>query len=270
MLNTLAKISGDSLVQSLFPREVSCRICGRYFPQNRLLSGLCPFCIERWQQMRLAGLPCPRCGSFFWPNRCLGPCSQGFTGFTGVTAAAPYRGIYRNMLLELKYDGRRELAETMGFLMALAWEEREEALRPPADFLIPGKRPGSLKTPWLIPVPLHRGKAERRGYNQSLLLAEAVGKNLRLPVKEILYRTRAGKVQAGLDQEERKTALNGLFCPMPGYLPDPGQPLILVDDVITTGATLLACRQALDPQKALWIKALTFAAGAGAQADNYS
>ena len=96
-----------------------------------------------------------------------------------------------------------------------------------------------------------------------------MGKNLGFPVKEILFRQRPGKVQAGLDQRQRKTALDGLFQAAPGYLPDPAQPLVLVDDVITTGATLLACRQALGAEKALRIKALAFAAGAGPQADQH-
>lgn len=260
------ELSKDSLAESLFPGKVSCRACGSFFPRSRLLAGLCPSCVERWRELWRLGAPCPRCGSFFWPGRCLGPCSQGFAGFSEVAAAAPYRGIYRNMVMALKYEGRQELAETMGFLMAMAWRERE---RRPGGSGPLAKRGPPERVPWLVPIPLHREKAEKRGFNQSLLLARSVGKNLGFPVKEILYRQRPGKVQAGLDQRQRKTALDGLFQAAPGYLPDPAQPLVLVDDVITTGATLMACRQALGAEKALRIKALAFAAGAGPQADQH-
>ena len=260
---------GQSLKESLFPGKRGCRICGCFFPENKLDSGLCPFCLEAWLALRRAGRPCPRCGSFFWPLGCQGPCSQGFEGFSGVVTAVPYRGVYRDLLLEFKYNSRPELAESLGLLLAWAWEESTKASK---DAGLPNTFPflsSKLKSPWLVPVPLHRDKFLRRGYNQSLLLAKEAGKRLGFDVKELLYRTRAGKAQAALDQKERKAALQGLFQRIPGYLPDPSRPLILIDDVITTGATLDACRQALDPQKVLCIKALAFAAGSGPEVEKY-
>jgi ComF family protein len=96
----------------------------------------------------------------------------------------------------------------------------------------------------IIPVPLHRSREKERGYNQSLLLAIAIGEVLEVPVrKEVLIRKRRTTSQTKLSAEERVRNVSGAFRVPHGKIE--GSSILLVDDVLTTGATLNACTEAL-------------------------
>ncbi|MBI5621724.1 ComF family protein [Candidatus Falkowbacteria bacterium] len=94
--------------------------------------------------------------------------------------------------------------------------------------------PGAL----LVPIPLHRKKLKRRGFNQAAILAQAVGLQWQLPVcTTALYRCRQQVAQMTLNRQQRLENIHNIFAVQPGQLPAGGT-IVLVDDVVTTGATL--------------------------------
>jgi ComF family protein len=143
-----------------------------------------------------------------------------------------------------KYSGLRVLAEPLAEMMWTAW-----LLAPVACDMI-------------IPVPLHPARVRERGYNQSALLARALGNRLSIPVAEtVIKRVRDTKSQVGLSRPERLHNMAGAFA-APGRII--GSPhILLVDDVCTTGATLEACAEVLMSSGAASVHALTLARAIG-------
>jgi competence protein ComFC len=112
--------------------------------------------------------------------------------------------------------------------------------------------------PILVPVPLHKNRKKERGYNQSMLLAQWIGKHLGLEVQQYLCRKRETSPQAQLARKsDREKNLCGAF--EVNIRPPQDRQLILVDDIVTTGSTLLECRKALLGAGAQSVIALTLA-----------
>jgi predicted amidophosphoribosyltransferase len=103
--------------------------------------------------------------------------------------------------------------------------------------------PGWLEPPsTLVPVPLHPSRARKRGYNQANLLADAIAGRTGLRTADCLERTGARGTQVGRTRAQRLAGISGGIRLKAGQPPE--KP-ILVDDVITTGATLAACARVL-------------------------
>jgi ComF family protein len=114
----------------------------------------------------------------------------------------------------------------------------------------------------VVPVPLHRTRERERGYNQAALLSKPLAKRLRLPHKAVLLmRTRARPDKHLLSLEERWESVRGAFATRPGSQVD-NLRVLLVDDVLTTGATLDACARALRTAGAKSVIGLTVARAA--------
>jgi len=156
---------------------------------------------------------------------------------------APYRmeGVIREAVHALKYQNVRALAGTLGQLLA--------------DFIAGNAPPADV----LVPVPLHPRRERSRGYNQSLLLAQGTGEALGLPVeKEALRRLRSTASQARSAREEERWAnVSGAFDADASLVQD--RRVLLIDDVCTTGATLVACSIALKQAGASSVWGLTLA-----------
>jgi ComF family protein len=111
----------------------------------------------------------------------------------------------------------------------------------------------------VVPVPLHRQRERERGYNQAALLSRPLAKRLHLPHKAVLLmRTRARPDKRILSLEERWESVRGAFATRPGSQVD-NLRVLLVDDVLTTGATLDACARALRDAGAKSVFGLTVA-----------
>ena len=111
----------------------------------------------------------------------------------------------------------------------------------------------------VVPVPLAAGRARERGYNQSELLAGELGRIWGIPVwRDCVARTKVTETQTRLTPEERRRNVHGAFRAAPDRVNFRGAHLVLVDDVVTTGATLNECAAALYDAGARIISYVTF------------
>jgi ComF family protein len=156
---------------------------------------------------------------------------------------APFSGAVRSALHQLKYSGERRLAQPLGFALAARWR-------------IAGAG-GNL----LVPVPVHAHRARQRGYDQAVLLAKETARELEMPWLAALARTRATAPQFELGRRARMSNVNGAFAVAGPAAREAvvGSWIVLVDDVATTGSTLVACAEALYRAGAVAVSALTVA-----------
>jgi ComF family protein len=204
------------------------------------------FCLACWQALTFLGEPCcVRCGLPFeyggeGEAEC-GRCLADPPPFDRLRAAVAYGEIARAVALKLKHGGRPGVAETLAAFMLRHLDARPEAV--------------------LVPVPLHRWRLWRRGYNQAALIAAALARRSGLAAEhDILRRTRATPMLRGLGRRERALAVRGAFkVTQEGRAKLGGRPVILVDDVYTSGATAGACARALKRGGAASVEALCWA-----------
>jgi ComF family protein len=152
-------------------------------------------------------------------------CRETPPPFDYARAAAAYAGGVREAIHALKFGSRRSLVRPLGDLIV------EQC---------GGEIAGGAA---LVPVPLARGRERERGFNQALLLAERVGERLGVRVRSHwLLRMRATAAQSDLSAAQRRSNVAGAFAAMRAVR---GHDVVLVDDVITTGATVGECARAL-------------------------
>lgn len=194
-----------ALLETVLPP--ACAGCGR------LGDVFCPPCVG---SLESAGQPADAFVSAD-PGVVLGD------ALTLAVAAFAYRDRLRTALGRLKYAGTGRLAAPLA-----------EAALPALGTLLAASGPAPL-----VPVPLHRSRERERGYNQAALLARELGRRAGLSVAPLLVRAHATTRQHSLDRAERLANLRGAFAmehsgPIPAVV-------IVVDDILTTSATLEAC-----------------------------
>lgn len=232
--------AATALVDALLPPR--CLACGG--PVDRQ-GGLCVTC---WSGLTFLAPPfCARCGTpfdFAMPGEALcGSCMAEPPPFARARAVLAYDDGSRPLVLGFKHGDRTHAADAYGAWMARAGKE----LLAGADLL--------------VPVPLHRWRLFRRRYNQAALLASSAGRSAGVPVApDLLVRRRATPTQGGLDRKGRMRNVKGAFRLRPGRRDRvKGRRIVLVDDVLTTGATLAECTRVLLHAGAAQVDVLTLA-----------
>lgn len=207
---------GHLLLDLLYPpRCVGCGQAGMLY---------CAACLDAVP--RLMPPFCSLCGRpQEMPGLCSA-CSQRPTTIDGIRSAAAFSGSLRKAIHHLKYRYMGALAEPLADLLVAFWQKNP--------------LPGDV----LVPVPLHRRRRRERGYNQSQLLAQCLGRTVGVPVVcNVLRRHRYTAAQTHLGAEERRRNVVGAFSCVDARLEGGG--VVLVDDVCTTSSTLEACSVAL-------------------------
>lgn len=207
---------------------------------------------EHWSQLKfITGAVCVRCGVPFEiavdPDQMCGACTAKAPAYDRARSALEYGEVSRQIVLALKHSGRRDGLPTLAAWMASAAED----LIVDADML--------------VPVPLHYFRLVRRGFNQSVWLAAALGRRTGKPVYvDLLHRRRHTPIQGGLSPDARRRNVAGAFrVPKRRARRLEGKSILLVDDVFTTGATVQACARALKSSGAANVDVVTLARVAG-------
>jgi len=220
----------------------ACVVCDGGVPDHDPDGLVCGVCRSR---LRAVGTGCPRCQQ---PLPLIGPCrfcAEWPEVLRQVRSAVWLDSVARPIVHHLKYDGLARAGEDMARVMA-------RVLAAPAAGL-------------LVPVPLSSRRRRQRGYNQAAAIARGLGRCWNLPVSaSVLRRARDTGTQTALSPSERLRNMAAAFAAAgPATVrtaegaADP--PIILVDDVLTTGATLVACATALGGAGWPAVDAMTFA-----------
>jgi ComF family protein len=245
---------GDALVSVFFP--AGCRICEELLTSASRVP-ICEACLASFVSVpqpacEVCGRPLPAFAnepaSLQNEGRALlcQACRDKTYAFERARSFAVYEGALVQAILLLKY----EQIEPLGAWFA---ERLAELVK------VQGS---ALAADVVVPVPLHRQRERERGYNQAALLSKPLAKRLGLPHKAVLQmRTRARPEKQILTLEERWESVRGAFATRPGSQVD-NLRVLLLDDVLTTGATLDACARALLEAGAKSVVGLTVARAA--------
>jgi len=230
-----------AFVNAIFPDE--CRVCGETLREISRVP-VCRRCLQDQAPLE-AEFFCIACRTPFvnrFPldesGRCA-LCRTGAAGFDAVYSYGSYEGSLRTLIHLFKYNGVRPLAAHFGKLLAIALPRTE-------------------RFDLIVPMPLHWRRRWARGYNQSALLANEISKKWNAPVRNVIRRARFTHTQAGLTNAKRRANVAGAF-EMRGGIRLDGMRVLLVDDVLTTGASASACARVLKRAGARQVTVLTLA-----------
>jgi ComF family protein len=235
------------------PRCPGCRV---------IVDGDGRFCLSCWRELTFITAPlCARCGSPFdhdrGPGTECGACLAAPPHYTTARAALVYGGPARTALLALKHGDRQHLARVMAPHMARVMAPHMARVMAPHM----ARAPDTLLVPdvLLVPVPLHRWRLWRRGFNQAALLAQALAKLTGVPLAvDAIVRVRPTAISRGLGRRARAANVRGAMR-VPERNRVAGRCIFLIDDVLTTGATADACARVLRRAGAREVHVLTWA-----------
>lgn len=241
----LIRTIAGALSSVLFPAP--CRICDEILTRASRIP-LCDRCLNGFE--RITEPMCQSCGRpFLSPNAAdaMQPlcrlCRIGAYGFDRARSYGVYDEALSAAVVLLKYEGVRPLGDWFAARLA-------EIVR---------QRAKDWKIDLVVPVPLHPGRLRERGYNQAELIAKPLAKKLGLRFGSyLLVRTKPRPAQLILSRTERWTSVRGAYATRERARVDNVR-ILLVDDVLTTGATLDACSRALKKAGAAEVFAVTMA-----------
>ncbi len=210
--------------------------------------GVCRHCWENALRMQVLPPLCPSCGIPFQSaavesGQLCGGCSLRTPPYSGARSFGYYRSELSRLVRGFKFEGRKNLSALLSPLLARtfvsAWNPEDVDL--------------------VVPVPLHPRRRRERGFNQAALLTRDLSRLIAVPwLESILVRTRNTAPQVGLSDSERLQNVRQAFhCTRPVAVAH--KRILLVDDVMTTGATVCSASDALLDAGALRVSVLTLA-----------
>ena len=229
------------LIELVFPRR--CPVCDKIaIPYGGLI------CLECHDKIRYVGnLYCKKCGKKIRSadGEICFDCKKGKHSFDRGRAIYEYTSV-KESLYRFKYSGRKEYADFFGLEISCLLKDEIRRWNPDA----------------LIPVPLHRSKVRRRGYNQAELIADVIGKHMGIPVRtDLIERCKKTVPQKELSLAARQNNLKKAFkiCRNDVKL----KTIILIDDIFTTGSTLDSMASELKLAGVANVYFITLASGEG-------
>jgi ComF family protein len=262
-LTAAHEIASDAAAGALaltFPDD--CRVCGARLTDFSRLP-VCFSCLAPPAPLSAEAF-CTQCRAPFLSESSLDLngrcrlCRSGGNHFDAVYCVGAYEGRLRKLIHLFKYAKIRTLAKPLG------------------RFLRSGL-PLEARFDYIVPTPMHWTRRWQRGFNQAELLALEVGRSGAVPVADLLRRARRTPKQANLGGKERRKNVKGAFDVRPGRYAGAlnGKRILLVDDVMTTGATVNACALTLKNAGAAYVAVLALAradrrVGPGSESDSYS
>lgn len=234
--------TGEFLLRLFYP--VHCPVC------DRILSvGSCGVCDDCEQKLPWAIQPlCMKCGKVLEDDRreyCR-DCMKYPHQYDRGIAAFEYTGSMRHSVQQMKFHNRRDHLDFYADSMVKQGQRWIAAWRPDV----------------IIPVPMHWKKKNQRGFNQSELLAEKIGRQTGIPVRrDIVKKNRNTADQKTLSQAERRKNLEAAFCLKKD--PEGIRTVLLVDDVYTTGSTVDALASLLKKNGVKYVYFLVLCIGKG-------
>ena len=203
--------------RQLLMKFSSCDLCGEACTEYLLL---CPTCTEDLPLFHIEKIE----GDLLnWPavNKILPK-----VNFDHLICLSPYTTPFSDWLSQLKYHGRFEIASLMALLLSHQYQKTIDARI-------------NVKADLIVAVPIHITKWQQRGFNQAHLLAQVVTRHIDIPYDEnMLSRSKNSKSQVGLSGKLRRENLRGLFDVHHSLEKPTPEHVILIDDVVTTGATV--------------------------------
>lgn len=235
----------EKLCEAVFPSNIYCICCGSMIDGTRSYS-ICDECAEKLHW--ISGAACEKCGKALpetYRGKYCYDCMSGEHQFKKAYSCFTYGLHEREMILDLKYNGRGYIGKKFGDIMY----DRILYENPAIDVI--------------IPVPLYKTRKKQRGYNQSEVMAGRLAKRLGVPMRtDLLYRIRETSFLRSLNPAERGYALKGAFSAETAgreYLK--GKNILLIDDIYTTGATVDECSKVLRKAGAGDVYVMTLASG---------
>lgn len=211
----------NNFLNILFPEK--CPVCQKRSNDH----AVAPICTECWQQiLPYQGPGCKRCGRPLVSELSIvcEECIVAEPAFKHAASYSLYDGTLKKAINLLKYYGIKRLS------------------KPLSDFLLLGDIPASDA---VIPVPLHEKRLRHREFNQSALIANNIAKRCEIPLLlDCLKKTKDTPHQVGLHSQERRKNIKGAFTVKKSHMIT-GKSILLIDDVITTGATIRECSRVL-------------------------
>lgn len=214
----------EMMVELIFPRR--CPVCEDIVePKGELI---CPECEEK---LHFISEPvCRICGREILSDEeeLCENCKRHRFSFEYGFALMSYSDVAARSITRVKYTGAREYLDYYG-KMAVKYY---------------GDRIKSMGIDAIVPIPIHKSRMKIRGYNQALVLAEVMGRELHIPVcGDVLFRHKKTAASKELNAAERLKNLSSAFSA--GEIPKDMRSVLVVDDIFTTGATLEAASRCL-------------------------
>ncbi len=235
----------EVISEAVFPSNIYCVCCGKLIDGTRPYA-LCDSCADKMHWIN--GRTCGKCGKALpetYRGTCCYDCIEHSHSFRKGYSCLTYGMYERELILDYKYNGKGYLGKKFGDILfdRIRWETPEIDV--------------------IIPVPIHKNREKKRGYNQTELMAARLarlwGKTL---AADSLQRTKETTMLRSLSPIERESALRGAFAlTQKGKTKIKGKTVLLIDDIYTTGATIEECCRVLLDGGAAAVDFLTLASG---------